>query len=270
MITVHGPMPRRQVPDIYCPFPQRTSPYVGLTRGHLDIWSRRTGLVHRASAIRRFEQADFGAFVGMVYPTASREHLDPGSPGQVREVVARMRSVVDGTVPVQPPGEEPPAAVVALADLWGRTVPLAARHWRTRFARHLVTYLTTATAWETPKRRHTGAIHVCMDLIEIVAEAPESIHNDPRFITALEASCNVVCWANDAYSYEKEQVLGEIHNLVHLVRHHRGLGKEQALGHVCARIADETERFLVAKDELLEMYPQLSPMLVPYPDGMRS
>ena len=79
-----------------------------------------------------------------------------------------------------------------------------------------------------------------------------------------------MCWANDAYSYEKEQVLGEIHNLVHLVRHHRGLGKEQALGHVCARIADETERFLVAKDELLEMYPQLSPMLVPYPDGMRS
>lgn len=297
-----------ELPDIYCPFPQRTSPHVGLTRGHLDIWTRRTGLVHRASARRRFEQADFGAFVGMVYPTASSEHLDlvadwfvwlflvddqlddghlGRSPDRVREVVARMRSVVDGTVPVPLPDEEPPAAVVALADLWERTIPGAAPHWRTRFAWHLITYLTTATTWEAgnraddvvpseetyiAKRRHTGAIHVCMDLIEIVAgiEAPESIHNDPRFITALEASCNVVCWANDVYSYEKEQVLGEIHNLVHLVRHHRGFGKQQALDHVCARIATETERFLAAEDELLEMYPQLSAMLVPYLDGMRS
>ncbi|SCE17864.1 hypothetical protein GA0115241_110586 [Streptomyces sp. DpondAA-D4] len=150
-----------------------------------------------------------------------------------------------------------------------------------------MTYLTTATTWEAgnradgvvpseatyiAKRRHTGAIHVCMDLIETVAgiEAPESLHNDPRFITALEASCNVVCWANDVYSYEKEQVLGEIHNLVHLVRHHRGYGEQRALDHVCAEIATETERFLTAEDELIELYPQLTDLLVPYLDGMRS
>ncbi|MEU5560386.1 terpene cyclase [Streptomyces globisporus] len=297
-----------ELPDIYCPFPQRTNPHVGHTRGHLDAWTRRTGLVHRESARNRFEQADFGAFVGMVYPTADEEHLDlvadwfvwlflvddqlddghlGRSPDRVRSVVERMRAVVDGSAPEPLPGEEVPAAVTALADLWKRTTPNAAPHWRTRFAWHLVTYLTTATTWEAgnraedvvpseetyiAKRRHTGAIHVCMDLIEIVAdiEAPESLHNDPRFITALEAACNHVCWANDVYSFEKEQVLGEIHNLVHLVRHHRGLGEQQALDHVAERLAMETERFLTAEDELLELYPELSGLLVPYLDGMRS
>ncbi|WP_069173704.1 terpene synthase family protein [Streptomyces griseus] len=297
-----------ELPDIYCPFPQRSNPHVGHTREHLAAWTRRTGLVHRESARKRFEEADFGAFVGMVYPTADSEDLDlvadwfvwlflvddqlddghlGRSPERVRDVVARMRAVVEGGAPTPLPGEELPAAVVALLDLWERTVVRAAPHWRTRFAWHLMTYLTTATTWEAgnradgvvpseaayiTNRRHTGAIHVCMDLIEIVAgiEAPESIHNDPRFITALEASCNVVCWANDVYSYEKEQVLGEIHNLVHLVRHHRGYGEQQALDHVCAEIAAETERFFTAEDELIEMYPQLSDMLVPYLDGMRS
>ncbi|WP_405392001.1 terpene cyclase [Streptomyces sp. NBC_01102] len=297
-----------ELPDIYCPFPQRSNPHVGHTREHLATWTRQTGLVHRESARRRFEQADFGAFVGMVYPTANAEHLDlvadwfvwlflvddqlddghlGRSPERIQSVVARMRSVVEGEDTGPLPGEKLPTAVVALADLWERTVPRAAPHWRTRFAWHLTTYLTTATTWEAgnradgavpseatyiAKRRHTGAIHVCMDLIEIVAgiEAPESIHNDPRFITALETSCNVVCWANDVYSFEKEQVLGEIHNLVHLVRHHRGYGEQQALDHVCAEIAAETERFLRAEEELLGMYPQLAGMLTPYLDGMGS
>ncbi|MFF8714323.1 terpene cyclase [Streptomyces sp. NPDC015184] len=297
-----------ELPDIYCPFPQRTNPHVGHTRVHLTEWIRNTGLVHRDSARERFEQADFGAFVGMVYPTADSKNLDlvadwfvwlflvddqlddgqlGRSPERVRDVVEVMRSVIESPGPVVLPDEELPAAVIALADLWERTTPGTAAHWRTRFAWHVTTYLTTATTWEAgnraagvvpseetyiAKRRHTGAIHVCMDLIEIVAgiEAPESIHNDSRFITALEASCNVVCWANDVYSYEKEQVLGEIHNLVHLVRHHRGHGKRQALEHVCAEIETETRRFLAAEAELLETYPQLSWMLAPYLDGMRS
>lgn len=44
----------------------------------------------------------------------------------------------------------------------------------------------------------------------------------------------------------------------------------QALEHVCAEIATETERFLTAEAELLAAYPQLSWMLTPYLDGMRS
>ncbi|MEU0835888.1 terpene synthase family protein [Streptomyces sp. NPDC056231] len=297
-----------ELPEIYCPFPQRTNPHVAHTREHLDNWTRNTGLVQRDSARERFKQADFGTFVGMVHPTANEhdldlvadwfvwlflvdDQLDDGhlgrNPERVRDVVALMRSVVEGTGTGPLPDEDLPAAVVALADLWKRTTPNAAAHWLRRFTWHLVTYLTTATTWEAgnrangvvpseetyiAKRRHTGAIHVCMDLIEIVAgiEAPESIHNDPRFIVAVETSCNVVCWANDVYSYEKEQVLGEIHNLVHLVRHHRGYGKQQALEHVCAEIATETERFLAAEAELLMAYPQLSGVLLPYLDGMRS
>ncbi|CAM5239074.1 terpene cyclase [Streptomyces californicus] len=55
----------------------------------------------------------------------------------MRDVVDRMRAVVDGSAPEPQPGEEVPAAVTALADLWERTTPNAAPHWRTRFAWHV-------------------------------------------------------------------------------------------------------------------------------------
>lgn len=152
----HAPPAESQLPDIYCPFPQQTNPHVGDTRLHLDAWIRNTGLVHRDSARERFEQADFGAFVGMVYPTADGKNLelvadwfvwlflvddqlDDGhlgrSPERVRDVVAVMRSVIEGNGTGGVPDEELPAAVVALVDLWERTTPTAAPHWRARFCR---------------------------------------------------------------------------------------------------------------------------------------
>lgn len=303
-------MTESPVPEIFSPFPYRISPYVEQTRAHLDNWTHRMGLIHRAAARKRFAAADFGWFAAVVYPTADAAHLDlmsdwfawlflvddeldDGSVGrsldQAGAVVTRMRAVLEspdlGAAAAADP--DAPRAVTSLADLWRRTAAAATPAWRRRFIQHLNDCLTTAATWEAgnriaavvpdadtyiEKRRHTGAIYVCMDLIDIVErlDVPEHVYASPQFGSALDAACNVVCWTNDLYSVEKERSLGEVHNLVLVVEHHQRLGTREALEYVSAATSAETNLFLAKERELLAAFPDHIPVLAPYLAGMRS
>ncbi|MFE7312269.1 terpene cyclase [Streptomyces sp. NPDC057555] len=303
---VHHP-----VPELSSPFPYLVNPRMAQAREHLAEWTARIGLVRQESARQRFERADFGWFAAMVYPTASPAHvdlmadwfawlflvddqLDDGAVGRDPErfgaVVDGMRAVLDSHdfgAAAAASGGELPVAVSSLADLWSRTAPDATAAWRRRFIRHLEDCLTTAATWEAgnrvagvvpdeeayvPRRRHTGAIYVCMDFIDVVEglDVPEDLYDSPPFMAALNAACDVVCWTNDLYSYEKERSLGEVHNLVHIVGHHRALDVDEALLRVRDAIVAETERFLVQERELLRAFPEHAPVLEPYLAGMRS
>ncbi|GAA1948621.1 hypothetical protein GCM10009837_87590 [Streptomyces durmitorensis] len=298
------------IPEIHCPFPYRVNPHADRARAHLAAWVHRTGLVNRESARKRFDQADFGWFAALVYPTASRRHLelmadwfawlflvddqlDDGSagrsPAQMEQMVGGMQVVLEspdfGVSLLS--GPNVPPAVASLAELWQRTAVDAPAHWRRRFIRHLRDCLVTATVWEggnrirgtvpdevtyIENRRHTGAIYVCMDLIDIVEglDVPEGLYGSAEFTLALDAACNVVCWTNDVYSLDKERSLGEVHNIAYLAQHHRGLDREQALAEVCAATSTETERFLTAERQLLSAHPQETGLLAPYAAGMRT
>ncbi|MDX3716224.1 terpene synthase family protein [Streptomyces europaeiscabiei] len=298
------------IPEIHCPFPYRVNPHADRARAHLADWVQRTGLVHRESARKRFDQADFGWFAALVYPTASLRHLelmadwfawlflvddqlDDGSagrsPDRMQQMVAGMHDVLgspDFGVSLLCDPDVPPA-VASLAELWQRTAVDAPAHWRRRFIRHLRDCLVTATVWEggnrirgivpdevtyIENRRHTGAIYVCMDLIDIVErlDVPEELYDSAEFTRALDAACNVVCWTNDVYSLDKERSLGEVHNIAYLAQYHRGLDREQALAEVCAATSAETERFLAAERHLLSARPGQSAVLTPYLAGMRT
>ncbi|RLV08590.1 terpene cyclase [Streptomyces griseocarneus] len=292
--------------EIFCPFPRRVNPHLARARRHLSAWARRTGLVTREAAGRRFERADFGRLAAVVYPTADGprleltadwiawlflvdDQLDDGAvgrtPASARAAVEDMRALLEapggGARPDAPP------ALCSLADLWARTAVGTTPHWRRRFARHLGAYLATTSTWEAGNRaagvvpdeetyvvnrRHTGAIYVCMDLIDVVerVDVPEAVHDGPGFTAALDAACNVVCWTNDVFSLEKERSLGETHNLVHVVGHHRGLGRAAALAHVRRAISAETAAFLVHERALLRAHPAHTAVLEPYLAGMRS
>ncbi|MEV3993822.1 terpene cyclase [Streptomyces sp. NPDC049837] len=297
------------MPDIPCPFPFSVNPHVERARAHLADWTRSTELISRPAARERFERADFGWFAGLVYPTASPQRLDlmadwfawlflvddqlddgafGRSPERVAEAVGLMRAVLAGPGPVgRRELHHLPPAVASLADLWRRTAAGASPQWRHRFAVHLDQCLTTAATWEADNRvhgrvpsedsyitnrRHTGAIYVCMDLIEIVEDidVPPALYDSQSFRAALDAACNVVCWVNDVYSLAKERSLGEIHNLVHLVRHHRGLDDEQALREVCAAIGRETDRYLAAEARVVREHPRQAEVLLPCLAGMRT
>jgi Terpene synthase family 2, C-terminal metal binding len=300
--------PVQDVPEIFCPFPFAVNPHVESPREHLADWVRRTGLVSGESARVRFEQADFGWFVAMVHPTADLtrlnlvtdwfawmflvdDQLDDGaigrSPQEFRQIVATMRAVLEAPEPGAHTDAAWPSVVSSLADLWSRTTAYSTPTWRRRFVRHLELCLSTAAVWETDNRvrgivpdeatyirnrRHTGAIYVCMDLVDIVSDLdiPDALHADPRFAAALDSACDVVCWTNDVYSLEKERSLGEVHNLVCVVQHHRDLTEAQAVVHVREAISARTRAFLTEEAALLRAHPEHRVVLVPAVAGMRS
>lgn len=291
--------------EISSPFPYQVNKHVERARAQLTTWARGTGLVRKDSARVRFEKADFGWFAAMVYPTASAPHLelmadwfawlflvddqlDDGGvgrdPDRVRRSVDLMRTVLENPGMCAP---GVPAAISSLAELWARTVADVGAAWRQRFVGHLTECLKTAAVWEVgnrvqgivpdeatyvAKRRHTGAIYVCMDFIDIVEgiDIPAHVYGSPQFTAALDAACNVVVWTNDVYSLEKERSVGEVHNLVHVVGHHRGLDTSAALAHVCAAITTETQRYLAGELELLRTHPEHADVLVPCLAGMRT
>ncbi|MCA2215081.1 terpene synthase family protein [Jidongwangia harbinensis] len=288
-------------------FPYQVHVDVERARAHLTDWAGRTGLVGEA-ARRRFEKADFGWFAAMVYPTADRtglyltadwfawlfmvdDQLDDGAegrdPDRLRTVFDGMRAVLTGAGPATAPVPAPGVAISSLVDLWGRTAPLQTPRWRRRFTGHLTECLTTAATWEAGnrragvvpdpatyirKRRHTGAIYVCMDLIDVVSslDVPDAVYDSAPFRAALDAASDVVCWTNDVYSLEKERALGEVHNLVHVLQHHHGWDTGTALDRTCAAIADRIDEFRRAEERLLAGRPEHAEVLARYTAGMRS
>lgn len=301
---------RTRIPPLYCPFPHRVNPHAEQARRQLSRWVGTVGLIRRQSARRRFEHADFGWFASVVYPTADEERielmadwfawlflvddqLDDGElgrdPEHAGQVVAGMRAVLqsadDGAGVAG--CDDLPTAVTSLADLWQRTATGMTGAWRRRFVQHLEDCLTAASVWEAgnrqrgivpgeddyiENRRHTGAIYVCMDLIDVVArlDVPVDLYRSEEFSDTLDAACNVVCWTNDIYSLEKERSLGEVHNLVYVVQHHRALDGARAMAHVCEATSAETRRYLALEERLLRRYREHADVLTPYLDGMRT
>ncbi|GGK79085.1 terpene synthase family protein [Mangrovihabitans endophyticus] len=290
--------------DIECPFPYQVNPFLEQARERLVAWTARTGLLGTARARERFDRADFGWFAAMVYPTADEDaidlmvqwfawlflvddQLDDGSfgrsPERMAESVGQMRAILSGA---EPGGPLPPVAG-ALADLWTRTCLHASPAWQARYLAHLEQCLITATMWEAEnrvqgrvpdeqtyiaKRRHTGAIYVCMDLIEIASrvEIPEECYGRPDLVRALDASSDVVVWVNDVYSLAKERSLGEVHNLVYVIEHHRGISEREALEVIRAMTEERTNDFLDAERRLLCDHPDDHQWLGPVLAGMRT
>lgn len=294
--------------DIHCPFPAQTSPHLGQVRVHLRRWAHDMGLVHSPTAGLRFDSADFGLLAALVFPHASRthleltadwfawaflvdDHMDTGRLGldhlRPQETFRRAYAILrhPGTTVATEPGG--PTLLSALADLWARTTADTTAAWQRRFVTDLVACLDTMAGWEThnrilgvvpdqdayiDKRRHTGGIYPFMDLIPLThqSELPAEVYDSSAFQAALDAAGNVVVWTNDVYSRHNEHSGGETHNLISVVAHHQKLDRQAALAQVCAMIGKETDVYLGHERRLLGTFPELADVLGPYTAGLRA
>ncbi|MGV9662890.1 terpene synthase family protein [Nocardia niigatensis] len=259
-------------------FPSQLNPNLDRAREHVLTWVDGFDLLRSHRARTKFSAADFGYFVALVHPHAERhslelaadwfawlflvdDELDDGAIGRTPAAAAALAHGVRGVLRDGGHGEANSPLLAALSDLWDRTAAHGSAAWRTRFVGHLEECLHTAAFWEAgnriagivpdrdtyvDRRRHTGAIYVCMDLIEAFGgfEVPPARYRDADFSGALDAACDVVCWTNDVYSLEKERSFGEVHNLVFIVGHHENLSEAEAVSRVCAEIDTRTEQYL--------------------------
>jgi hypothetical protein len=93
-------------------------------------------------------------------------------------------------------------------------------------------------------RVQTVGVYICLALVELDDELDDAQHGDAIVQRATWLTSRIIAYVNDIYSYEKERRADDPNNFVHVVRHHDGVGLDQAVA-TAARCHDlELAQFL--------------------------
>ncbi|KAK7044139.1 Sesquiterpene synthase 10 [Paramarasmius palmivorus] len=102
-------------------------------------------------------------------------------------------------------------------------------------------------------RRDNSAIRLCFDLFEYALgiELPEEVIQEPTFQRMYWAAADMVCWANDVYSYNMEQAKGiGGNNIVTVLMKNRGMDLQTACDHVGEYCEELVHEYLAAMKSL--------------------
>ncbi|KAF9266511.1 terpenoid synthase [Marasmius fiardii PR-910] len=105
----------------------------------------------------------------------------------------------------------------------------------------------------TELRRDNSAVVLCFDLFEYTLDIdlPEEVFEHPTFMEMYWAAADMVCWANDVYSWNMEQAKGiGGNNIVTVLMKHRNMGLQSACDYVGLYCDKLMKRYLSAKARL--------------------
>jgi 5-epi-alpha-selinene synthase len=213
------------------------------------------------------------------------DQCDEAGIGQDPEQLARFhRRLLDVLRGVPPrPDEEP--LVHSLWDLYSRMRANAPEGWLGRFS-HSVAQYFTANVWEATNRRQglipdaasyytmrlfTSAVYPCLILIELAEDLrlPPEAYNHPHVQRLAQITNNVICWANDIVSLEKELRQGDVHNLALVLAHEQQLPLQAAVDRVGALHDAEVDAFVALSQHLPCFSSAVDSDLRRYVAGMR-
>ncbi|KAH0585068.1 Pentalenene synthase [Termitomyces sp. J132] len=99
-------------------------------------------------------------------------------------------------------------------------------------------------------RRENSAVRLCCSLIEYCfgTDLPDEVFEHPVFLEIYWAAVDLVCWANDIYSYDMEQSKGiSGNNIVTVLMKNRHLTLQEASDYVGAHCQELMNRFISAQ-----------------------
>ncbi len=271
---------------LFCPFVHAVSPHAEAVQERSVGWARRFGLV-ASGRERSFAAGRFGWLAAHTVPDAELEILqlvadwttwlfalddtcdrapDGKRPELLQEHVDHFMAVLNGV-----DGVEPSPLVDALADLRARILPHVTPAWMSRFMHSSLQYFE-ACVWEAENRargvvpreesykvmrRFAGAVHTYLDLMELASRnyLPLDLRKDAAAQRLAQAANNVACWSNDVFSAQKELGYGDVHNLVVIVMHERGLSFAEALAVAIAQHDEEVRIYIAVEGSLLARWP---------------
>lgn len=269
------------VPELFCPFEGGHNPHAERSQRCSIEWATRHGLLHTESQRRKLERSSVAWLEAAVFHDASPDVLQLASdwttlfcllddhveaqrlgPLELSAYLKRLQRVmVDGS------STRPRGVVGAFDDLRTRMAVLGGGVWTERFTQLLgelfVAYLWEETnRWasmrpdvETYRRMRTITIGLRLQFLfgELSgARLPEVAAVREAMRPLEDATSRAVAWANDLFTYEKEQRHGELHNLVLIMMHHMGLSAEGAVQHAANMHDDEVRRLLELEATLRE------------------
>jgi hypothetical protein len=276
-------------PAVFCPLLPKISPHADEVQRYALHWATRHGLLERPRTQAAFAGAKFANLMARAHPGAGAADLglatawltaifalddlletglveDPERMlGGVEAVLTWLRAP-DGTVNTTVRDVLGRPIGCALADVWRRTVPRVSPAWRERFVDHVREYLN-GTIWESGNRakgrlptvaeyvrmrRHSAAAEMFFDLIEPMhgVELPDAVLSDPHYLGARHAAGTAIGLFNDLISWRKEVAVGDLHNIVFIVREERRLTLADAVHAAVAEHDAQVAAFMSACDGL--------------------
>ncbi len=288
-------MERIILPELYCPFPPAINEHAGEVQENSVKWTRSFGLLPGERAYELFDATGIGRLAARTHPGLSQDDLqlvsdwytwlflrdDKGDESEIgrhpNELSAADNRFLDVLAGGEPDLRDEPL-VYALHDLRERLDERRRSNalsgiWMRRFIRTFRQHLE-ATLWEAANRSRgivpdlesylrmrplTGGLSIITELMEIIEgnHIPQAIREHAAVRRVTEASHNIVCWANDILSLEKELACAEVNNLILVLRHAEDLDLQRAIDRA-ARMHDAEVRTLI---EQADSFPPFGEML---------
>lgn len=269
------------LPDLTLPFATASHPQALRAQEATEAWCRRFGLLRSPAAAAKFHALGYGRLMATLCPRAPFASLalvvdwnsfffiaDDQQNAAIathrtilyEELVTGMRRIVAGE------GAPDPSHPLfdALRDLLGRTLPGRPAGWTARFRRNLDLWLTGHLAEDVYRmagtvptvadyiavRRDASTVLPTLDLVEMAegATIPDALYRAPQYQTLVLGTADIMCWVNDIHSLPMEA--DDPINLVTVLAHREGLGIQDAIDAVAARIAARVADHLAAARDL--------------------
>ncbi|XXF77782.1 hypothetical protein P2318_32740 [Myxococcaceae bacterium GXIMD 01537] len=273
---------REQVGDnLYCPFPPRVHSHVDAVNVRTVAWARAMGLCKTDAQAEKLLAQKMGWLVARAFPESNVAALQVAADWLtlfcvMDDRIEKLRSptragafvtcVLDVFNHDAEPGPTADPFVRAMGDLRQRLQRLGSERVVARYAarlRELYDYImveTTNRSIQAIPRLNTyfrmrqvtiglQPFFVLWEVAEGVTLADE-VREHPALRTLAARASNIVGWANDLFTYPKELLEAEVHNLVLVLMNERGLSEDEAAVMV-GRLHDAQMRaFLVEEQEV--------------------
>lgn len=274
------------VPDLFCPFPSAMNPHTTDIHHQTLAWADRFQLIDNPVTHERFCRAQFSRVVGRAYPNAAPadlrlicdwntalfvwdDHCDETrlgrQPDQLRARCDQLLDVLQGALPDTADDQ----LLRAFADVGARLRARMSHMWVRRFVQQVQEYVE-GTLWEavnrssdhipdfatyTRMRRFAGALHPYFEFADMTEhiDLPIEVRRHPVVERLSTAAANVVVWANDIVSLEKELLHGDVHNLVTVLQREHKLSLQAAIERA-AEIHDAEVRQFIALEACLPVF----------------
>jgi hypothetical protein len=266
-----------QLPGLYCPFPSILNPHVEKADKHTTLWVKKHQLVTNEETWTYYHRQKFTWMVARMFPTADLHALSiaadlntllfilddqfdehgEGSDGiKQREQFEHLVHALIGIMKHnrQVSIEKGGPVLSAVSDFWKRMRKLGNLGWQVRFIESLQqafaanlwrieqvnrAQLPTLEAYMKWRPFFSGAsFFACLPEAIEGFSLPDYVFLDGTVQQLIQLCSNTICWANDLFSFSKEQEQGDEMNLVMLIRNHRDCTIEEAIA-AAVQIHDE-------------------------------
>jgi 5-epi-alpha-selinene synthase len=289
-------------PTLLCPFHAALNSHATEAQQATVAWARRFHLLERDASYRRLHRLQYGMLMARAYPSAAPETLqivtdwstwlfllddqcDEAGLGHNPEQLARFHTQLLDVLNGVPPTQAMPPLAHGLWNLRTRILSYAPEGWFRRFSSTVKQYFA-ANVWEATNRRlnqipdaasycamrlDTSAVYPCLLLIELAEELdlPSAAYDHPVVQRLATMTNNVISWANDIVSLEKELRQGDVHNLALILSQEQKLSLQAAVERVAKLHDAEVSAFIALSQRLPSFTPTVDADLQRYVSGMR-